>query len=257
MKAILIGLGMVAKTHVAALKDAKSVDLLGVLGRSDDKTKSFAEKAAKTLGAPVHAYKSIEQVASDPQIDFAIVATPPNARSEIVRYLVAARKPILMEKPIERTFEAAHAIVAKCAAQSVTLGVVFQHRARAASIALKEAISVGRLGDVLARYCVEQTRLARTRAARDRDDNRFGKEVLTATNRRRRFGGDLATRFRRQPIGDGNRQVEQIERFGEVRHRPPQLPLTLNSHRRRGPWLHDESTPAPRRRGDRGGLRRR
>lgn len=149
MKAVLIGLGMVADTHVAALKDAKSVDLLGVLGRSDDKTKSFAEKAAKTLGAPVHAYKSIEQVASDPQVDFAIVATPPNARSEIVRYLVAARKPILMEKPIERTFEAAQAIVAQCAAQSVPLGVVFQHRARAASIALKEAVSVGRLGDVL------------------------------------------------------------------------------------------------------------
>jgi predicted dehydrogenase len=76
MKAALVGVGMVADTHLAALKESKTVDLCGVLGRSGAKANLFATRVAQTLGRPVHAYTAIEEVASDPQVDFAIVATP-------------------------------------------------------------------------------------------------------------------------------------------------------------------------------------
>lgn len=149
MNAALIGLGMVAGTHVAALKDAEGVALRGVLGRSEEKTKAFAKEAALKTGVPVAAFASVEEIARDPAVDFVIVATPPDARAEIVAPLVAAKKPILIEKPIERTFDAAQGIVSLCATQAVPLGIVFQHRARAASRALKEAVTSGSLGDIL------------------------------------------------------------------------------------------------------------
>jgi UDP-N-acetyl-2-amino-2-deoxyglucuronate dehydrogenase len=39
--------------------------------------------------------------ASDPEVDFTIVMTPPNARKEIISALVGAGKHILLEKSIE------------------------------------------------------------------------------------------------------------------------------------------------------------
>jgi predicted dehydrogenase len=53
-----------------------------------------------------------------------------------------------MEKPIERTLDAATAIVEQCEVSGVPLGIVFQHRARAASQVLKSAIEQGELGAI-------------------------------------------------------------------------------------------------------------
>ncbi|MFK7744325.1 MAG: Gfo/Idh/MocA family protein [Roseobacter sp.] len=147
-RAVLIGLGMVADTHVAALGNAKNTKLVGVLGSSHDKTHAFAAKAANTLGHSVLAYKDLESVAQDQCVDFVILATPPNARTHIIDTLVAAKIPILSEKPIERTLNAALKIVETCAQARVPLGVVFQHRAREASLALKRVLDAGDLGKI-------------------------------------------------------------------------------------------------------------
>lgn len=137
MKAALIGAGMVAKTHVMACKDSRKVSLKGVCARSS--TGQFAKEWG------LHPYLSVQEVAADPEIDFAIVITPPDARMEIVKTLVDAGKPILLEKPIERSLAAAQEIVALCDGR-VTLGLVFQHRAREASRALaKRLLELGEL----------------------------------------------------------------------------------------------------------------
>jgi len=143
MKVALIGLGMVADTHVAAIKGAAaSITLSGVLGRDTGRTAAFAKRH------DTRAYDSLEQIARDPEIDFVIIATPPDARFHIVRTLAAAGKPMLMEKPVERDLAAATHLVELCARAQVPLGIVFQHRAREASIALKDAITAGVLGDI-------------------------------------------------------------------------------------------------------------
>lgn len=142
MKVALIGLGMVADTHVAAINDAPQLTLAGVLGRDTVRTRTFCDKHG------TRAFADLAALAADPSVDFAIVATPPDARQNIVAALVAAGKPILMEKPIERDLAAATKIVTTCEAAQVPLGVMFQHRAREASIALKAAIDAGALGDI-------------------------------------------------------------------------------------------------------------
>jgi len=143
MNIVLIGLGMVATTHVTAIQSSdQGLKLRGVLGRDPARTASFA------IENGTQAYASVAQIAGDIEIDFVILATPPDARSEIVKTLVAAGKPILMEKPIERYLAAATEIVETCERASVPLGVVFQHRAREASILLKSKIEAGALGEI-------------------------------------------------------------------------------------------------------------
>ena len=84
----LIGLGMVAATHVLAIKSAAKVHLGGVLGRNSAKTADFAARYA------TRAFASVQEIAQDPAIDFVILATPPNARHDIVQLLAAAGMPI-------------------------------------------------------------------------------------------------------------------------------------------------------------------
>ncbi|MFK7874367.1 MAG: Gfo/Idh/MocA family protein [Paracoccaceae bacterium] len=143
MNGALIGLGMVADTHVAASEASQKVRLCGVLGRDPAKSKAFA---ARHQIAKV--YDNLTAVLRDPECDFIVLATPPDARLDYVSACVAAGKPILMEKPIERSFEAARQIVNICQEASVPLGIVFQHRARAASQALKTALEENRLGQI-------------------------------------------------------------------------------------------------------------
>jgi len=143
MNIALIGLGMVSATHLTAIRSSdQNLKLYGVLGRDPARTAAFAVENR------TRAYASVAEIAGDSAIDFVILATPPDARREIVEILVAAKKPILMEKPVERDFAAATEIVKICETASVPLGIVFQHRAREASVELKSAIEAGTLGEI-------------------------------------------------------------------------------------------------------------
>ena len=145
----LIGLGMVADTQVNAIASLQGrVHLKGVFARGQQAAREYAGKAESLCGYLPEVYTSIEAVAEDAELDFVIIATPPNARLELVRLFAAAKIPILMEKPIERTTCAAQEIVEICEANGVPLGMVFQHRARAVSIKLQGLVQSGALGEL-------------------------------------------------------------------------------------------------------------
>lgn len=124
MKAAMIGLGMVSKTYGDAFSNTHDVELTHVYSRSQ---KSRENYLTDWPGPKVA--ESVEEIAAL-DVDFVILTTPPNARIEIVDILSDAGKPILMEKPIERSVEAAEQLVALCQARNVPLGIMLQHRAR-------------------------------------------------------------------------------------------------------------------------------
>lgn len=147
LKTALIGLGMVADTHLEAIIGLEGkVSLKGIYARGQETARAYAAKTESKYGYPCEVYPSIEAVAQDEALDFVIIATPPNARLELVKLFAAAKLPILLEKPIERTTSAAIEIVEICEQNNVPLGMVFQHRARLASIQLKKMIESGELG---------------------------------------------------------------------------------------------------------------
>ena len=74
MNIVLIGLGMVADTHVNAIRASdRGLNLAGVLGRNKDRIAAFAARHK------AHAYRSLQEVVESKDIDFAILATPPDA----------------------------------------------------------------------------------------------------------------------------------------------------------------------------------
>lgn len=149
MNILMIGMGMVAQTHVMALRDnTAGARLSAVLGRDPHRTAAFCEQASDTVGALVTPITDMTQaLASAP--DMAILITPPNARWEYAVALTQAGIPTLMEKPIERTLTAARAIVDVYTQANVPLGICFQHRAREAAQTLKTRLEAGDLGQIV------------------------------------------------------------------------------------------------------------
>lgn len=139
-KCALIGTGMVAGTHVAAIKASDKVVLKGVTARRPESAQSFANEHG------VEAYPDVAAIAADPAIDFAIIVTPPNARFDLIESLANAGIPILLEKPVARDGKEAEQVVKLCENAGVKLGIVFQHRMREASKKAAELVASGKLG---------------------------------------------------------------------------------------------------------------
>jgi UDP-N-acetyl-2-amino-2-deoxyglucuronate dehydrogenase len=146
MQVVLIGLGMVADMQAAALRaTGGNIRLAGIHTRTVERMQEFADRQD---GRKPRLYTSLAEIADDPDIDFVIVATPPNARREIVECLADAGKGILLEKPIERTFSNARSLVEYCAAAGVNMGVILQHRMRPAAQQLHNILASGALGEI-------------------------------------------------------------------------------------------------------------
>lgn len=145
----IVGAGMAAKPHALALRALKdTVDVRGVWRRDSAALEAFCSQYNLPIG------QSYEALLADPAIDAILILTPPNAREQLVAAAAAAGKHILMEKPVERSTEAAERIVQTCDRAGVTLGIIFQHRFRAASMALAKKVASGALGKLQAVHLV-------------------------------------------------------------------------------------------------------
>lgn len=137
----IVGAGMASKPHALALKSlADRVVVRGVYRRDRAKLEAFAAE----YGFPIAA--SYGAMLADPAVDAILILTPPNAREELVAAAAQAGKHVLMEKPVERTTAAAERIVKLADDAGVRLGIMFQHRFRAASQKLAALMAEGALG---------------------------------------------------------------------------------------------------------------
>lgn len=149
MNLALIGLGMVAGTHAKAVSAiGPPVRLAGVMSRDPERAHEFLSHQGLGDDHSIKIFSTVDEVASDPDIDVVLVCTPPNARVKIVRTLASAGKHILIEKPIERNVEAAREIVEICEAKSVYLGVFLQHRMRASTQHARRVLASAALGEI-------------------------------------------------------------------------------------------------------------
>jgi predicted dehydrogenase len=140
----LIGAGMAAPPHVASLLAlSPRVDVAWVVGRTATR---IAAVAARLPGS--RASTSLGDVLADASVAAAIVLTPPNTHLELVSQLARAGKHVLLEKPLELDSRRAERVVAACEAAGVRLGVMLQHRMRPASVAMKQLVERGALGEM-------------------------------------------------------------------------------------------------------------
>ncbi len=109
-------------------------------------TAARREAFTATYGIP--AVDSIEPIFADPTVDAVMILTPPNTHLDLVERAAAAKKHILLEKPLETTSARAEAVVAAAQRGSVSLGIVFQNRFSAGAVALGALLAEGRLGEI-------------------------------------------------------------------------------------------------------------
>ena len=138
----IIGTGPGSIPHFKSLRDlADRVDVRFVAARRAASLAAFGAYPTTT---------DIAAAIADPSVGAVLVLTPPSSHLAIARLAFAAGKHVLVEKPLEVSTEAARALVAEGRAAGVRVGVVLQQRFRDASIAMRDLLTSGRLGDIQA-----------------------------------------------------------------------------------------------------------
>jgi UDP-N-acetyl-2-amino-2-deoxyglucuronate dehydrogenase len=145
MRVAIIGLGMAVRPHARSLVDlGDRVEIAWAFSRSEERRRAFAAQFAFPLTG------DLGRILDDRSIEAVLLLTPPNTHLELVEACAGAGKHILLEKPLERSSERALRLVEAAEAAGVTLGVVLQHRFRAASEHLRHKIAAGDLGELAA-----------------------------------------------------------------------------------------------------------
>ena len=140
----IVGLGLAVKPHALALKDlAAKVDVIGGFSPTASRRAAFAH--AWELPVVDH----LDALLHNPRVDAVLILTPPRAHAELAITAARAGKHVLLEKPVDVDLPRAQALVEAVERCDRTLGVVFQHRFRPGSLALRELLRKGALGDLL------------------------------------------------------------------------------------------------------------
>ena len=127
----VIGSGLGSAPHFRSLEDlADQVAVRWVHGRDAQRL------AAKALPASWRKTSRLQDILEDPEIQVALVLTPPDRHLDIVRQLARADKHVPVEKPLDISLTRAAEMVDVCESSGVFLGVMLQHRLRSAARAL-------------------------------------------------------------------------------------------------------------------------
>jgi predicted dehydrogenase len=137
----IVGLGMVADYHARAIAASNGGRLVGVVSRSADKARAFAESHGAIL-----ATDQLSALLARSDVDVVCIATPNGAHLEPAVAAAAAGKHLVVEKPLEITLERTDRIIAAAAAAGVRLAPIFQSRFGEGAQALKRAVAEGRFG---------------------------------------------------------------------------------------------------------------
>jgi len=105
LQSAVIGAGFVGRAHVEAIR-RMGVPVLGVLGSSAER----AEASRAALGLP-RAYRSLEELAADPEVDVVHICTPNHLHFEQASVLLRAGKHVMCEKPVAMTTRESAALI--------------------------------------------------------------------------------------------------------------------------------------------------
>lgn len=141
---VIIGCGGVALTrHVPAYEKMSDAKLYGFFDIVYDKVQQLAEKYS------AKAYKSIDEVMSDPEVDAVVVCTATKYHSEIAIKALNAGKHVLCEKPMASTAAEAKEMVEAAQKNGKKLMISHNQRLYAPHMKAKELIESGAIGKVL------------------------------------------------------------------------------------------------------------
>jgi len=139
----IIGLGMAAAPHVAALRKlGDRVEVRWAASPSRERTQAFA------AAHPFPVTNDVDAVIADREVDAILLLTPPSTHLDLGARILSAGKHLLVEKPLEVDLGRAAELVAAARRADRRLGVVLQHRFRPGARRLRSLLDSGALGAV-------------------------------------------------------------------------------------------------------------
>jgi len=141
-KIVLIGLGMISRTHLESIPDAKDFELTYVCDIDEENVKKIAKK-----------YKTKYEIDYTKipldEIDVVTIATPNNLHYEMAKYFLKNKKHVLIEKPATIEISHMHELIKLAKEKKKHIFAVKQVRFNPAVRELKKIIEANQLGDLL------------------------------------------------------------------------------------------------------------
>ena len=138
----IAGCGLISRLHIEAIESIEDARLVGVY----DALPELASATAARHG--VRAYPSYEALLADAQTDAVCVCTPSHLHAPMALEAIAARKHVLIEKPVALTLESCDAVRDAARAAGMQAGVVSQLRFSPAVEHVRRALAEGLLGRI-------------------------------------------------------------------------------------------------------------
>lgn len=145
LRVAVVGLGMAHKPHLQSLRELGGLaEIAACHAPSAARREEFS---GKNPDLPVAV--DLDVMLRDKSIDAVVLLTPPTTHLDLVERCAAAGKHVLLEKPVEVSVERALRAVEIMERAQLTLGVVLQHRFRAAAQKLRKLVQSGESGRLL------------------------------------------------------------------------------------------------------------
>ena len=137
----LVGAGSISRTHAEALRGLPGVSVAAVV----DPRPQAAAALARDFAIPA-TFASVADALAAGGFDAAHVLVPPDRHASVATALLAAGKPVLVEKPIADSTAAAEALIQASDAAHAALGVNQNFVFHPAFVKLRNRVEGGALG---------------------------------------------------------------------------------------------------------------
>jgi predicted dehydrogenase len=144
IRTAVVGAGFIGPVHVEALRRL-GVNITGILGVDDSESTSARQK----LGLP-KAYKSIDEVLSDPAVQVVHLAVPNVLHFPLAKKVLQAGKHVLVEKPLAMNSKESGELVELSRGKKLAAAVCYNVRFYPLNLQAREMARKGDLGTVYA-----------------------------------------------------------------------------------------------------------
>ena len=139
----VLGLG-IGMAHVDAAVASEHADLVAVCDIDEARLKKCAD-----LHPEVKLYRQFDELIQDKDVDIISICLPSAMHADFAIRAMEAGKHVLVEKPLDITYERAMLIEEARKRTGVTVGVVHQNRFNLNMYPIKSAVEEGRLGKLV------------------------------------------------------------------------------------------------------------
>lgn len=143
IKVGIVGAGGWGFQHARAFTARKDVEVIGIFGRSEERTKKRAEEFQ------VPYYLDLDEMLDQGKPDLVDVCLPGQNTYEILHELLEAGYPVMTEKPLTYDLEKGKELIRLAEDKNLFFAIDFNHSCSKAVQMAKKDIEAGKLGEVI------------------------------------------------------------------------------------------------------------